>query len=162
MTGWLDIAQDDPFGVHNLPYGVFTTADRPRERRIGVAVGSRHVVDAGAAARAAGSAYAGPLGSGTLNPLLAAGRPVWRAVRAELAKWLSDERHRAAVEPHLLPRDAVRLRPPFGERLVGARCAGMGVRAPGAVPGKVVRHLGLAVGRPAGRPSTRPYGPAGA
>jgi fumarylacetoacetase len=101
VPGWLDVPGDDPFGVHNLPYGVFTAPDRPGERRIGVRVG-RWVLDAGAAARAAGSGHTDVLAADTLNPLLAAGRPVWRAVRAELRGWLTDGRHRAAVEPWLL------------------------------------------------------------
>ncbi|MDX2709167.1 fumarylacetoacetase [Streptomyces sp. PA03-6a] len=109
---WVAVPDDSPFGVHNLPYGVFTTADRPQERRIGVAIGD-HVLDAGAAARAAGAGTAGPeaglLTAPTLNPLLAAGRPAWTAVRSLVTAWLTDEAHRAAVEPHLLPRDSVTL-----------------------------------------------------
>ncbi|MGG8410602.1 fumarylacetoacetase, partial [Streptomyces sp. 12297] len=47
----LDLPEGDPFGPHNLPYGVFTTADEPQRRRIGVRIGG-HVLDAGAAAAA--------------------------------------------------------------------------------------------------------------
>ena len=72
MTSWLASAQDSPFGLHNLPYGVFSTAAEPGRRRIGVAVGDS-VLDAGAAARAAGDPSV-LLDADTLNPLLAAGR----------------------------------------------------------------------------------------
>ncbi|MFF1794161.1 hypothetical protein ACFVXQ_08015 [Kitasatospora sp. NPDC058263] len=108
---WLASAQDSPFGVHNLPYGVFTAADRPGRRRIGVRVGE-FVLDAGAAARAAGEPSA-LLDAESLNPLLGAGRPVWTEVRAALTRWLTDESYRAALSPLLLPLAEVELHLPF-------------------------------------------------
>jgi fumarylacetoacetase len=108
---WLDLPADDPFGITNLPYGVFSTADRPEQRRIGVAIGE-HVLDAGAAARAAGADLP-LLTAPTLNPLLAAGRPAWATVRQALTTWLTERAHRAAVEPHLLPRTETTLHLPF-------------------------------------------------
>ncbi|MDH6575372.1 fumarylacetoacetase [Kitasatospora sp. MAP5-34] len=110
-SSWLASAQDSPFGLHNLPYGVFTAPDQPRRRRIGVAVGD-FVLDAGAAARAVGEPSV-LLDADSLNPLLAAGRPVWTATRAALTSWLSDESHRSAVSPCLLERGAVELHLPF-------------------------------------------------
>ncbi|MFI9784112.1 fumarylacetoacetase [Kitasatospora sp. NPDC051984] len=109
-TTWLDLPADSPFGVHNLPYGVFTAPDRPG-RRIGVRIGEQ-VLDAGAAARAVGSPSE-LLESGTLNPLMAAGRSTWQSVRAALTEWLTDPAHRAAVEPCLLDLADVRLHLPF-------------------------------------------------
>lgn len=108
----LTVPDDSPFGVHNLPYGVFTTADRPDRRRIGVAFGD-HVLDAGAAARTLGEPGLAVLDAPSLNPLLAAGRPVWTAVRAAITRWLTDEALRAAVEPCLVPRAEVTLHLPF-------------------------------------------------
>ncbi|MGW3074230.1 MULTISPECIES: fumarylacetoacetase [unclassified Kitasatospora] len=108
---WLTSAQDSPFGVHNLPYGVFTAADRPGRRRIGVRVGD-FVLDAGAAARAAG-APSELLDADSLNPLMAAGRPVWTRVRADLTTWLTDESFREALSPALLAADEVELHLPF-------------------------------------------------
>ncbi len=108
---WLASAQDSPFGVHNLPYGVFTAADQPGRRRIGVRVGD-FVLDAGAAARAAG-APSTLLDADSLNPLMAAGRPVWTRVRADLTTWLTDESFREALSPALLPADEVELHLPF-------------------------------------------------
>ena len=35
----LETAEGDPFGPHNLPYGVFSTADEPDRRRVGVRIG---------------------------------------------------------------------------------------------------------------------------
>ncbi|MFD9063566.1 fumarylacetoacetase [Kitasatospora purpeofusca] len=108
---WLAPANDSPFGVHNLPYGVFTAADRPGVRRIGVRIGD-FVLDAGAAARATGEPSV-LLDADSLNPLLAAGRPVWTEVRAALTRWLTDEAHRDALSPLLLPLDEVALHLPF-------------------------------------------------
>ncbi|MFJ9520074.1 fumarylacetoacetase [Kitasatospora sp. NPDC101801] len=110
-TSWLESAQDSPFGLHNLPYGVFSTAEQPDRRRIGVAVGD-FVLDAGAAARAVGAPSV-LLDADTLNPLLAAGRPTWTEVRAALTGWLSGAEHRAALSPHLYPVDEVTLHLPF-------------------------------------------------
>ncbi|MEU8550894.1 fumarylacetoacetase [Streptomyces roseoverticillatus] len=84
-----ELPEGDPFGADTLPYGVFTTADAPDRPRIGVRYGDS-VLDAAAAAAAHGSAHAALLDAPTLNPLLAAGRPVWRAVRAEVRSWLAD------------------------------------------------------------------------
>lgn len=103
---------DDLFGPDNLPYGLFTTADDPGHRRVGVRYGAR-VLDAGAAALAFGSPHADLLRQPSLNPLMAAGRHVWQAVRAELRSWLTDEAHRATTEPHLVPLEAATLHLPF-------------------------------------------------
>src|SRR6266536_2459681 len=47
-AAWLGIPADHPFGLGTLPYGSFTTADRPGEQRVGVAIGD-HVLDLSAA-----------------------------------------------------------------------------------------------------------------
>ncbi|MYS22902.1 fumarylacetoacetate hydrolase [Streptomyces sp. DvalAA-14] len=110
----LDVPPDALFGAHNLPYGVFSTAAEPGRRRLGVAYGDQ-VLDAGAAARATGAPaeLTALLTAASLNPLLAAGRPVWTRVRAALTGWLTADRHRAAVEPCLIPRADVVLHLPF-------------------------------------------------
>lgn len=108
----LDVPEGDPFGPHNLPYGVFSTPAEPERRRVGVRIGG-HVLDAGAVAVALGSPYAGLLAQGSLNPLLAAGRTAWRDVRRALTAWVTDPGHRGNVEPHLLPLDAVELHLPY-------------------------------------------------
>ena len=48
VTTWLDVPDDHLFGIDNLPYGVFSTADDPT-RRVGVRIGDQ-VLDAGAVA----------------------------------------------------------------------------------------------------------------
>ncbi|MBO0652075.1 fumarylacetoacetate hydrolase family protein [Streptomyces triculaminicus] len=99
-----DLAEGDPFGPDTLPYGVFTTPDAPDRPRVGVRYGA-HVLDAAAAAAAHGSAYADLLAAPTLNPLMAAGRPAWQAVRAEVRGWLD--------EPYFHPLEEVTLHLPF-------------------------------------------------
>ncbi|MFF5787637.1 fumarylacetoacetase [Streptomyces sp. NPDC012693] len=108
----LDLAEGDPFGPHNLPYGVFSTADEPDRRRLGVRIGG-HVLDAGAAAHVLGSPYATLLAQPSLNPLLAAGRTAWRDVRRALTAWVTVPAHRADVEPLLHPLDEVTLHLPY-------------------------------------------------
>lgn len=61
-----DLPEGDPFGPHNLPYGVFSRPGNP-ERTVGVRLGD-HVLDAGAAARALGSPHAALLAAPTLHP----------------------------------------------------------------------------------------------
>jgi fumarylacetoacetase len=46
---WLDLADDDPFSVAHLPYGVYSTQNQPS--RIGVRVGDE-VLDVAAVAEA--------------------------------------------------------------------------------------------------------------
>ncbi|MGW6743413.1 fumarylacetoacetase [Streptomyces sp. NPDC055025] len=105
-------AEGDPFGPHNLPYGVFSTADEPDRRRLGVRIGDQ-VLDAGAAAKALGSPYAALLDRPSLNPLMAAGRTAWRDVRRALTAWVTVPAHRADIEPLLHPLDAVTLHLPY-------------------------------------------------
>ncbi|RVU16541.1 fumarylacetoacetase [Streptomyces antnestii] len=109
----LDLPEGDPFGPHNLPYGVFSLPGEAVElRRVGVRLGS-YVLDAGAAAAALGSPYVSLLARPTLNPLLAAGRTAWSDVRRALTAWVTVPAHREAVLPLLHPLDDVTLHLPF-------------------------------------------------
>jgi fumarylacetoacetase len=107
---WLDLPADHPFGIDNLPYGVFSTATRGP--RVGVRVGDR-VLDAGACAEQAGMESGEVWLAPTLNPFLAQGRQAWAAARAFLQEQLTDELYRDAVEPFLVPLGEVRLHLPF-------------------------------------------------
>lgn len=109
---WLDLPADHPFGVHHLPYGVFTTADSPGRPRVGVRVGDR-VLDLAALSRRAGVGWASEVNHGTLNPFLAAGPTTWRTARGWLQERLGDPSHRAEVEPHLHPLSEVTLHLPL-------------------------------------------------
>jgi len=108
---WLDLAPDDPFGVHNLPYGAFTRRDGGDG--VGVRLG-RRVLDLSAAEQVGLIDAAETLrDKSTLDRFLAGGRPLWTLVRERLGELLLQERHRSTVEPLLIPLDAVDLRLPF-------------------------------------------------
>lgn len=110
----LDVPGDDLFGPDNLPYGVFTTEDDPDLPRVGVRFGDA-VLDAGSVAEAVGAEpeYAELLRQSSLNPLMAAGRPVWQAVRHRIRNWLTAPEHRSVVVQFMHPLSQVTLHLPF-------------------------------------------------
>ncbi|MEU7612719.1 fumarylacetoacetase [Micromonospora sp. NPDC049204] len=103
---WVTGVDGSPYGVTNLPYGVFRRdGGRPR---IGVRIGS-WVFDLAAAEAAELVLAAGALCRPTLNEFMALGRPQWIAVRQRITELLTDPAHRADVEPMLVPLDDVEL-----------------------------------------------------
>ena len=108
---WLDLPADHPYGIHHLPYGVFTTAADPRPR-VGVRIGDL-VLDAGAAAVSAGYAAGTVWSAPTLNAFLAEGAATWADGRAWLTTVLSDAAYRSVIEPHLVPLSEVTLHLPI-------------------------------------------------
>ncbi|WP_030623360.1 fumarylacetoacetase [Streptomyces sclerotialus] len=107
---WVPVPEHSDFPVQNLPYGIFSRAGEPP--RAGVAIGE-HVLDLSRLGADAGLPYAEDFAAPALNPFMARGRDAWRAVRARLTELLTDERYRAAVGPHLVPRAEVTLHLPF-------------------------------------------------
>ncbi|MGC4747738.1 fumarylacetoacetase [Micromonospora sp. DT201] len=103
---WVTGADGSPYGVTNLPYGVFRTDGG--QPRIGVRIGS-WVFDLAAAEAAELVLAAGALCRPTLNDFMALGRPQWTAVRQRITELLTDPAHRAAAEPMLVPLDDVEL-----------------------------------------------------
>ncbi|MFN2518958.1 MAG: fumarylacetoacetase [Jatrophihabitantaceae bacterium] len=110
MTCWVELADDDPFGIEHLPFGSAEAADGGR---FAVARIGRWALDLTAASAATASPHAALFGNGALDAFLAAGRPTWRRVRAELTGWLTDSAHRSVIEPMLAPVDELGLRLPF-------------------------------------------------
>ncbi len=106
---WLDLPEDTPFGVDNLPFGVFSTSDE--QPRVGVAVGDR-VLDLAPLAAVEGLDGAHVFESASLNDFLALGRPSWRAVRAWLTELLTHPGSAEVVEPHLIAASDVRMQLP--------------------------------------------------
>lgn len=88
MTSFVDIPSGSDFPLENLPYGVFVPAgsDQPRP---GTAIGE-WVVDL-RALEDAGLLETNVFSANTLNDFMAAGRPVWSAVRSRLQSLLSTE-----------------------------------------------------------------------
>ncbi|WP_432983908.1 fumarylacetoacetase [Dactylosporangium sp. CA-233914] len=109
-AGWLELAEDDPFGVENLPYCAF---GQDRFRWTGVRIGDRILNLAAAEGRGLIDAGGAFLGQGNLNRFMSAGRPVWVRVRERLTELLSTARYREVVEPLLLAVADVRLELPF-------------------------------------------------
>ncbi|AVT29837.1 fumarylacetoacetase [Plantactinospora sp. BC1] len=107
---WVAEAAGSAYGVHNLPYGVFRSAGRAP--RIGVRIGNL-VLDLDGAEAAGLVLAGGALRQPTLNPFLTLGRAQWSTVRTRIVELLTEEEHRAAVTPLLVPLDRVELVMPF-------------------------------------------------
>jgi len=111
---WVESANQPgtDFPVQNLPFGVFRTAGDERAR-VGVAIGDR-ILDLAACGRAGlwGEGHArreAACASASLNLMMALGAERWSALRQRLSQLLSDERHRRAVEPLLMPAGEVEM-----------------------------------------------------
>ncbi len=111
-AGWLGIEPGHPFGLQTLPYGSFTTRDRPAEPRVGVAIGDR-VLDLTVATDRLLSARAHLFRTGNLNVFLDAGDWAWSQIREAVTGWLSQDAYRDAVEDLLVPAEAAQMRMPF-------------------------------------------------
>ncbi|MFJ6165971.1 fumarylacetoacetase [Micromonospora orduensis] len=107
---WVTGADGSPYGVTNLPYGVFRSDGG--QPRIGVRIGS-WVFDLAGAEAADLVLAAGALCRPTLNEFMALGRPQWTSVRQRITELLTDPAHRPAVEPLLVPLDGVEMLLPF-------------------------------------------------
>ncbi|TAM91265.1 MAG: fumarylacetoacetase [Jatrophihabitans sp.] len=92
---WLRLADDDPWGLDNLPYGAVRTTDG---RQVAAARIGEQVLDLTAL-----GGFDAVFAAGTLDAFLAAGPRVWREVRAALTAMLTDGAQRTRVEPLLLP-----------------------------------------------------------
>jgi fumarylacetoacetase len=95
VSSWLPFPANTGFGPDTLPYGVVSN-------RVVVPIGDRLLDLATALARVDGT-LARLVDRPTLDPLLAAGRPTWDAVRTTLRRMLTVDtpEHRRAVEAAL-------------------------------------------------------------
>ncbi|SEL08736.1 fumarylacetoacetate hydrolase [Blastococcus sp. DSM 46786] len=106
LVTWLELPDDTGFGIDNLPLGVFLGGGRP---------GFRHGVRIGDAVLDLFGMTGLPVHrTRTLDAFLVAGPGAWRDLREQVTEWLTDARHRARVEPHLVPLDEVSLHRPIG------------------------------------------------
>ncbi len=99
----------EPFGPQTLPYGVFS-AGRDGFRAVGVRVGD-HVLDVSGLAAAGSLPHSDLLSGGSLDALLAAGRPQWTAIGDAIAELVDGPRRPAEARLH--PVADVRLHLPF-------------------------------------------------
>jgi fumarylacetoacetase len=109
VTCWLELADDDPFGIEHLPYGAAAGGGR---RFAVVRIGSS-ALDLTSASAELATGHAPLFADGSLDAFLAAGRPTWRQVRDLVTQWLSDESYRPVIQPMLVPVDEVALVLPF-------------------------------------------------
>ena len=105
---WAPVPDGSPFGVHALPYGVFSTEENARIP--GVRIG-----DHALALRflEPPETVADLVLGDSLDPLLAAGPVAWTAVRAWVTDLLTDPSHAETVSEHLVPLAEVELHMPF-------------------------------------------------
>ena len=109
-TSWVEGSAGSGFDVDHLPYAVFQRAGE--EPRVGVRIGDL-VVDLAPVAAADMMEVGHLFEARSLNPLMAAGRPVGESVRRWLTGLLTDEAERDVVEPNLVPVEDITLRMPF-------------------------------------------------
>jgi len=96
------VSDADLFGAANLPYGSAIWPDG--RRHVVVRVGSA-ALSLTAATAALAPHLAQLFAAGSLDPLLAAGRPAWTEVHEVVAAWLAD----GAAQRHVAPLTDVRL-----------------------------------------------------
>ena len=101
---WVPVPSGSDFPVQNLPYGVFS--HNGGSPQVGVAIGDfvlplAPALDDEIFARS------------SLNAFMAKGFPAWTDARRRITALLSDETHRAAVEPLLVRRAEIELHLPF-------------------------------------------------
>jgi fumarylacetoacetase len=100
---WLDIDDDSPFSLANLPYGV-VLCDRLPGRRVVVRVGDQ-VLDLGRLAERGLVPGEEWWATGSLNAFMASGVTRWREVRSRLTDLLVDNGRMDHVATALLPLD---------------------------------------------------------
>lgn len=92
LESWVPVPADSDFPVQNLPFGVFSAPSRGW--RVGVAIGD-HILDLGETQDDGHlddlEAPHGVLAAASLNPLLACGRQVWRALRRRVSALLTTD-----------------------------------------------------------------------
>jgi fumarylacetoacetase len=111
QQSFIEVSEDHPFPIQNLPYGIFSTADRAGPRagtRIGEYVLDLQVLETGGLLPTADL-----FGYPTLNLFLEAGPATWRAVRASLQELLDERNGRlrddqALRERALIQADQIR------------------------------------------------------
>jgi fumarylacetoacetase len=107
---WLDLAGDDPFGVHTLPYGVPNLAGVGPQ--VAVRIGDR-ALPLGPVTQSLLGERSRLFSTASLDAFLAAGPEVWAEVRAAITEWFTDERYREQIEPRLVPIAGLELSLPF-------------------------------------------------
>jgi fumarylacetoacetase len=119
-TSFLDVDEDSPFPIQNLPYGVFTPPSSSTPR-VGVAIGDRvldlALLNAEGAFDHPAVTDSRPFAEASLNAFMALGKSVWAAVREQVHRLLRADVSALRDNPDLRTkvlheRDAVTLHRP--------------------------------------------------
>lgn len=92
LNTWVDVSSDSDFSIYNLPFGIFSTAER--SPRIGVAIGDL-ILDLYSVASDGEFADMGididVFSNVFLNDFISLGKPKTIAVRSRIQEWLCDD-----------------------------------------------------------------------
>ena len=113
IRSWIESANtpETDFPLNHRPYGVFAASDGTP--RCGTALG-KFVLDLDGLEQAGTLDFAGTLRTGRWNAFMALGSAEWARLRQSLMEMLREGSHaQAVVEPHLIPREGLRLLMPF-------------------------------------------------
>jgi fumarylacetoacetase len=111
---WVPGAADSPYNIHNLPFGVFSTADVPTPR-IGVRIGD-YVLDMHKAVLSGDCqtcASCTALRDPALNRFLSLGRPTWQEVRLQVQQAVTEPSLQDAARGWLTPLAEARMHAPL-------------------------------------------------
>ncbi|GAB3656957.1 fumarylacetoacetase [Glycomyces tarimensis] len=114
MNSWVPGADESPYNIHNLPYGVFSTPEEPQPR-IGVRIADQvldlHKAVLAGDCQACGSCTA--LRDPALNRLLTLGREAWTQVRTQVQQALTEPSLEDAASQWLTPVSEVQMHAPL-------------------------------------------------
>jgi fumarylacetoacetase len=113
-VSWVDGAAESRYGIHHLPYGVFSTKDDPTPR-IGIRIADQ-VLDLRlmvAGGTCPGCPTCSALSARTLNPFMAMGREVWTKVRNQIQDTLTNDDFKSSVPQFFTPIRDARMHLPF-------------------------------------------------
>ncbi|MEL6304183.1 MAG: fumarylacetoacetase [Bacteroidota bacterium] len=100
----IDIPKNSDFSIHNLPFGIFSTADR--SPRAGVAVGE-HILDLAALAEFDVFDFnTAVFEKDVLNDFISLGKEITKRVRKNIQYWLQDDHSVLAGKPELFVKQS--------------------------------------------------------
>ena len=100
----IDIPDDSDFSIYNIPFGIFSTADRTP--RVGVAIGA-HILDLAAVAELGVFEFdTSVLHQSVLNDFIALGKRITAKVRTDVQGWIQDDSSPIAGHPQLFVKQS--------------------------------------------------------
>ena len=100
----IDIPQESDFSIYNIPFGIFSTADRTP--RVGVAIGA-HILDLAAVAELGVFEFdSSVLHQSALNNFIALGKRITAKVRTDVQGWIQDDSSPIAGHPQLFVKQS--------------------------------------------------------